>query len=55
MPKSLVDQQLAPFVTKKCAGFQSSRPPHYNLLFRCFVGLNMDDAVWDATHPSAHW
>ena len=21
----------------------------YNLLFRWFVGLNMDDAVWDAT------
>src|SRR5213594_772090 len=22
---------------------------HYNLLFRWFVGLNMDDAIWDAT------
>src|SRR5690606_7035215 len=22
---------------------------NYNLLFRWFVGLNMDDAVWDAT------
>jgi transposase len=21
----------------------------YNLLFRWFVGLNMDDSVWDAT------
>ncbi len=21
----------------------------YNLLFRWFVGLNMDDAIWDAT------
>jgi transposase len=21
----------------------------YNLLFRWFVGLNMDDAVWDVT------
>src|SRR5207245_886009 len=23
--------------------------PHYNLLFRWFVGLEMDDPVWDAT------
>ena len=22
---------------------------HYNLLFRWFVGLNMDDSVWDVT------
>ena len=22
---------------------------NYNLLFRWFVGLNMDDAIWDAT------
>jgi len=21
----------------------------YNLLFRWFVGLNMDDAIWDVT------
>ena len=33
----------------------------YNLLFRWFVGLNMDDAVWDATvlhqepRPGARW
>jgi transposase len=26
----------------------------YNLLFRWFVGLNMDDAVWDATVYSKH-
>ena len=24
-------------------------PLDYNLLFRWFVGLNMDDAIWDAT------
>jgi transposase len=22
---------------------------HYNLLFRWFVGLNLDDAIWDVT------
>jgi IS5 family transposase len=25
---------------------------NYNLLFRWFVGLNMDDPVWDRTHAS---
>jgi transposase len=32
--------------------------PNYNLLFRWFVGLNMDDSVWDVTvftkNGSAH-
>ena len=30
---------------------RSERQLDYNLLFRWFVGLNMDDAVWDAIQP----
>ena len=48
-PELLLRAQLLQILYSIRSERQLMEQLNYNLLFRWFVGLNMDDAVWDAT------
>ena len=48
-PEKLLRAQLLQILYTVCCERQLMEQLDYNLLFRCFVGLDMDDSVWDPT------
>src|SRR5215467_14366548 len=48
-PEKLLRAQLLQILHTVRSERQLMEQLDYNLLFRCFVGLNMDDPVWDPT------
>jgi transposase len=48
-PEKLVRALLLQALYSVCSERQLMEQLDYNLLFRWFVGLNMDDAIWDVT------
>jgi transposase len=48
-PEKLLRAQLLQMLYTVCSERLLMEEMDYNLLFRWFVGLNADDAVWDAT------